>query len=126
MNARSLFLLALLAVGFAAAAFVPAARAQAMIEASGITSQSATTERPDWARDNAEAPASRFVFGGRAGLADGSWFRGVGIEPGGFSNMLGPGARPLGVAAAPPPRRARPKSNAPGRVAGLVYENRTR
>ncbi len=126
MNARSLFPCAALALALLAVSSVPPAHSQAMIEASGITSQSATTERPDWARDNPSAPASRFVVGGRAGIADGSWFKSVGLEAGGFSNMLrSGGAYGGGGQPAAPARRARPKSGAPGRVAGLVYESGT-
>ena len=99
-----------------------AAGAQAMIEASGITSQVSTTARPDWTQGNESAPAARFVRG--AGIADGSWFRAMGIESGGFSSIGRPAAGAPGTRLAPPPPRpVRPKSNAPGRVAGLVYES---
>jgi len=99
-----------------------AAGAQAMIEASGITSQVSTTARPDWTQGNESAPAARFVRG--AGIADGSWFRAMGIESGGFSSIGRPAAgAPSTRLAPPPPRPVRPKSNAPGRVAGLVYES---
>jgi len=99
-----------------------AAGAQAMIEASGITSQVSTAERPDWAKGNDAAPATRFVKG--AGIADGSWFRAIGSESGAFSSLGGPAAGPAPARVAPPPPRpVRPKSNAPGRVAGLVYES---
>jgi len=116
MNARH-SMLALLALA-AVAATAPRAQAQAMLETGNITAQSATTERPDWARDNAASPSSRFVQGGRAGIADGSWFQGQGMTQGALS---GGGAARAQVAAAPV-LPARPRSKWPGRVAGLVYE----
>lgn len=101
------------------------ASAQAMIEAAGITSQVSTVARPEWATDDESAPATRFVKG--AGIADGSWFRAIGVQPGVFSS-LGKGYVPPGTVkeSAPRPRPARPKSSTPGRVAGLVYETGTR
>jgi hypothetical protein len=110
---------------FALLCLPTAATAQAMIEASGITSMSSTVARPDWARGDDSAPATRFIKG--AGIADGSWFRSTGPAPGASTGLAGPGApaQPRTVYV-PPPRPARPKSNAPGRVAGLVYENGTR
>ena len=106
------------------AALAPApAFAQGMIEAGTITSQSVTVLRPDWAAGDESAPATRFVKG--AGIADGSWFRSIGHEPGAFSSLGGSAAappRPIAVVQKP----ARPKSKDPGRVAGLVYEQGTR
>lgn len=99
--------------------------AQAMIEASGITSQARTVARPEWATDDESAPATRFVKG--AGIADGSWFRAIGVQPGVFSS-LGKGYVPPGSPAGSVarPRPARPRSSTPGRLAGLVYETGTR
>jgi hypothetical protein len=107
------------------AALVPApAFAQAMIEAGAITSKSATVARPDWAKDENSAPATRFVQG--AGIADGSWFRAMGVEPGAFSSIgQGSAAQPQ-RAITVVPKPARPKSKDPGRVAGLVYEQGTK
>jgi hypothetical protein len=94
-----------------------------MIEAGTITSQSATVARPDWAMGDDSAPATRFVKG--AGIADGSWFRSIGSEPGAFSNLGGGAAAPpRGIYVVQKP--ARPKSKEPGVVAGLVYERGTR
>ena len=121
--ARFPYALALTVLVVALVRPVPAL-AQAMIEAAGITSQSATVERPDWAKGDGSAPATRFIQG--AGIANGSWFQAMGIEPGGFTAIgRGIGA-PSTRVAAPPPRPARPKSSAPGRVAGLVYESGSR
>ena len=107
------------------AALLPgAAMAQAMLEAGTITGQVSTAARPDWAQGD-DVPAVRFVKG--AGIADGSWFRSIGSEPGAFSHLTG-GSVP------PPPagttyyvkKPDRPKSKTPGRVAGLVYEDGTK
>ena len=104
------------------AALVPgAAFAQAMIEAGTITGQSSTAARPDWAQGE-DAPATRFVKG--AGIADGSWFRSIGAEPGAYSSIGRPSSAPeqSGVKYfVEKPKR--PKSTTPGRVAGLVYES---
>jgi hypothetical protein len=109
---------------FLLAALLPAgASAQGMIEAGTITSQSATVERPDWAKGD-DTPAIRFIKG--AGIADGSWFRSIGSQPGAFSSLGGPPQATPGRVAVAPPRPARPKSKEPGRVGGLVYENGTR
>jgi len=107
------------------AALLPgAAMAQAMLEAGTITGQSSTAGRPDWAQGD-DVPAVRFVKG--AGIADGSWFRSIGSEPGAFSH--------LNDKSVPPPpagttysvlKPTRPKSKTPGRVAGLVYEDGTK
>jgi len=126
MNSPTFRVLTLAGMALLACALRPvSASAQAMLEAGTITSQSATVERPDWARGDESAPATRFVKG--AGIADGSWFRAIGSEQGAFStigrNVGTPQPTRTYVA---PPRPARPKSNAPGRVAGLVYENGTR
>ena len=110
----SLLLLAVLA---------PHASAQGMIEAGAITSQSTTVTRPDWAKGEDSAPATRFIQG--AGIADGSWFRAMGLEAGAFSSIgRNTGQPQRAITAAPKP--ARPKSREPGRVAGLVYEQGTK
>jgi len=107
---------------FAALAPAPA-YAQGMIEAGTITSQSATVLRPDWALGDESAPATRFVKG--AGIADGSWFRSIGHEPGAFSGLAGGNSQvQQQIYVAPKP--ARPKSKDPGRLAGLVYEQGTK
>ena len=86
------------------AALAPApACAQGMIEAGAITSQSTTVARPDWAKGEDEAPATRFVKG--AGIADGSWFRAMGIEQGAFSS--------IGTGSASQPQRAVPCASTP-------------
>lgn len=103
------------------AALLPGvASAQAMLEAGTITGQSSTVARPDWAQGQ-DVPATRFVSG-HAGIADGSWFNAMGVQPGGFSGMLGgTSAQPRTVSIPVKPKR--PKSATPGRVAGLVYED---
>jgi hypothetical protein len=107
------------------AALLPgAASAQAMIEAGTITGQSATVARPDWTQGE-QMPATRFVKG--AGIADGSWFAAIGHQGNALANITG------GAATSTPPgvtyvteKPKRPKSTAPGRVAGLVYEDGTK
>jgi len=107
------------------AALAPApAFAQGMIEAGAITSQSATVARPDWAKDEKAAPARRFVEG--AGIADGSWFRAMGVEPGAFSSIVGGSASQPQRAITVVQKPSRPKSREPGRVAGLVFEQGTK
>jgi len=127
MNVRT-SLLATVAI----AALATPALAQNMVETSAATSQSANAERPEWAQKNGASPASRFVTGGRAGLADGSWFQSQGIVSGSFTHMIGggnPGGGRVGGANAAPPepvKKPRPRSSAPGLLAGLVYEAGTK
>jgi hypothetical protein len=128
--AASAAVVAALTTALTAALPARPAMAQAMLETGNITSQSATTERPDWARGNESSPASRFVSGGHAGIADGSWFQSQGIAPGGYTGIAGSGGgalsgmRSRGGTGTPvePPKPMRPRSKFPGRVAGLVYE----
>ncbi len=129
MNARA-WSFALCLGGIAGIAFAPAARAQAMLETGNITSESSTTERPDWAKGNESAPASRFVVGGRAGIADGSWFKTQGVAPGGYTGIATggalQGARTARGEEEAPALKPKPRSKAPARLAGLVYEAGTK
>ncbi|MGH7724821.1 MAG: hypothetical protein ACREOU_05275 [Candidatus Eiseniibacteriota bacterium] len=99
--------------------------AQAGVEYSTIAGQSVTTLRgapapaPEWSAPEAERPASRFT------LSKGwsSWF---GAESSAAFKSLRSGGPAAASGRAPVEyevvRPARPKSGAPGKVAGLVYE----
>jgi hypothetical protein len=98
-------------------------RAQAAVEAGATTTE--TAERPDWARGDDAAPATRFIRG--AGIASGAWFRAIGSEAGAFSGLLGGRSSTSATQdVPPPPRKARPKSLAPGSVKGTVQESVSR
>jgi hypothetical protein len=97
-----------------------------MLESSKLTGQSATItttvaeDRPEWTKGNESSPASRFV----TGASDRPWFKAGGIPP--DTGTLFKRGAPLNGGAAPvyvePPKPKRPRSNAPARVAGLVFE----